>query len=305
MKQPRLDNGVNPETQLLHELLNEALPNKKKALQPITLESLPNQRRRTLTGYAFRNWFDRVLAVAERGLGVVVVGFFGWWFATGYGYDLVYRWRNGATVMPPTVQQPGAPTVTPLPYPKLGSSLPMIDEPWQRPVVVADYLRPARPFVPPLPPTPTAAPFLPTATPTLDQRPLRLLAPTIGLDSKITEVFLQDGAWQVADYAVGYLHGTGVAGNSNMVLAGHKGIRGAVFSQLEQLQAGHELWVDTAYGRFHYQVQATLRVWPDQIEIMYPTTEAQLTLMTCTNWDTQRFVVQAKLLDSGPLPAGN
>lgn len=280
-----------------------------------------------MAGYLLRNWFDRTLTVAERLLGIVLLGFFGWWFVTGYGYDLWHAWRTPASISVATAAIAPAPTPTPFPttealafvvglapgamlYPQLGNALPISDDRRPRPVAAADYLIPARPFIPPLPPTPvppTAVPTAlaaPTATPAIDRQPARLSIPAIGLDARIAEVFLVDGVWQVADYAVGYHHGTGMAGVGNTVLAGHKGIRGAVFSNLEQLQAGQELWIDSADHRFRYRVEATWNVWPNQVEIMYPTDQPTLTLMTCTNWDTQRFVVRAVLVDIAPLPSG-
>jgi sortase A len=39
---------------------------------------------------------------------------------------------------------------------------------------------------------------------------------------------------------------------------------------------------------------------------MYPTEQPQLTLLTCTNWDTQRFIVIADFIGAMPAqaPAG-
>ncbi len=205
MKQPRASQDSSPETALLTELLTAPASTGSPRLQPITLKSLPAQRQRTLRGYVFRNWFDRSLTVAERGLGVAVLGFFMWWFVTGYGYDLWQRWQRRSTpaavagvvarAAPQPRPGPPAPTVLIQPYPELGLALPSVGESWQRPVVVADYLQPARPFVPPLPPTatplPTAVPLQPTATPLLDQRPTRLVIPDVGLDSPVVEDFLR------------------------------------------------------------------------------------------------------------------
>jgi len=145
-------------------------------------------------------------------------------------------------------------------------------------------------------PEPPAAPEAPPA-PATDLRPTRVYAPKAGIDAPVTEVFLQDGAWGVADYAAGYLHGTGVPGDGNMVMAGHKGIYGAVFANLERVRPGDDIWVEAAGRRFHYRVRATGNVWPSDVEVMYPTPTPTLTLLTCTNWDMQRFVVVADLID--------
>jgi sortase A len=137
----------------------------------------------------------------------------------------------------------------------------------------------------------------------MDRRPIHVQAPSVGLDASVVEVFLRDGAWEVADYAAGYLHGTGTPGDGNVVLAGHKGIRGAVFAGIEALTVGDEIAVDTADRRFRYRVREAGVVWPSQVNVMFPTTTPTLTLLTCTNWDMQRFVVIADLVESAPLAA--
>ncbi len=77
-------------------------------------------------------------------------------------------------------------------------------------------------------------------------------------------------------------------------------MRGAVFSKLESVQVGDDIWIDAGDKRFRYQVSATGKVGPDQVSIMLPTTEPILTLITCTNWDTERFVAVATLIEVAP-----
>ncbi len=153
-------------------------------------------------------------------------------------------------------------------------------------------------------PGPTLAALEPTPAPPLDLSPLYLEAPAARLKANVVEVFLREGAWEVADFAAGYHHGTGLPGEGNLVMAGHKGIRGAVFANLEALRTGDEVFVDTADRRFRYRVRQTRRVWPSEVEVMYPTSTPTLTLLTCTNWDLQRFVVTADFVDSVPRVAG-
>jgi sortase A len=190
------------------------------------------------------------------------------------------------------------------PHPELGEALPSINT---RPRNVPkapppnDYLQPARRFVPAPAPVAEMEPVAAAPIPALDRRPTHLRAPRVGIDTRVVEVFHKEGAWQVADYAAGYLHGTGVPGEGNVVMAGHKGIRGSVFAQLERLKVGDEVFVEAAGQRFRYQVRATGNVWPTQVSIMYPTPMPTLTLLTCTNWDMQRFVVIADLVDSAKL----
>ncbi len=212
-------------------------------------------------------------------------------------------------------------------HPELGRSLPSTGPRLRRPAVAVDYLVPARAFVPAtvpvqraveavVKPTPvpdpklarnvsrtTLLPIAPIIKPESprDLRPTHLRAPSVGLDAAVVEVFLEDGVWQVADYAAGYHHGTGLPGEGNTVMAGHKGLRGAVFARLEALKVGDEIFVDTVDRRFRYQVRETRSVWPSEVDIMFPTLTPTLTLLTCTNWDMQRFVVIADLVDSAEL----
>ena len=153
-------------------------------------------------------------------------------------------------------------------------------------------------------PEPALAALEPAPAPPLDLSPIYLEAPAARLKANVVEVFLREGAWQVADFAAGYHHGTGLPGEGNLVMAGHKGIRGAVFANLEALRTGDEVFVDTVDQRFRYRVRETRRVWPSEVEVMYPTSTPTLTLLTCTNWDLQRFVVTADLVDSAPRVAG-
>lgn len=293
---------------LLAELLKA--PTAEARLRPVELRSLKAQRQMVLAPYPLRTWFDRALSIGERLLGILVLAFFGWWLIDGYGRD----WWHARQVAQQAAQAPqvsqalvptAPPTVESAPtaqaYPELGVSLPVVEDRWTRPGVTFDYLVPARTFIAP-PPTPVAPP----PAPPRDMRPTQVIAPVIGLDSGIVEVFVQDGAWQVADYAVGYHNGTGVVGQSNMVLAGHKGTRGAVFRRLEEIKAGDDIFVVADGERFQYRVRTTTRVWPNQVDVLFPTAQAQLTMLTCTNWDTQRFLVIADFVGpvAGPAAAG-
>jgi sortase A len=123
----------------------------------------------------------------------------------------------------------------------------------------------------------------------------------------VKEVFIVDGVWEVAEYAAGYLHGTALPGNyssegGNTVLAGHAGLRGAVFGSLGALSAGDDIYLDAGGWRYHYRVREVKSVWPTQVEVLDLTSTPVLTLLTCTNWDTQRLVVVADLVGSKPSP---
>jgi len=142
------------------------------------------------------------------------------------------------------------------------------------------------------------APAGPRAASTL---PRRLIIPALGLDVPIKEVFIVHDQWQVAEYAAGYLNGSGLPGvPGNLALDGHAGLYGAVFANLGALSSGDDIYVDAAGLRYHYRLRTSSAVWPNQADVLDSTETPTMTLITCTNWDTQRLVATADFVDSGP-----
>ncbi len=294
------------------------VPRRARVLSPVALRPVvrPPRPRRPLV--------DRLLLLGEWTAALALVGFGGYQVYDGpvrdwlveYGFLAAPVAAYVAPATAPAAEQAPASIAEPqtadeaattrMLHPELGYALPSIGEKWRRPAVAPDYLQPARDFVPAALPAPAAvevpAPAEPAPATAADQRPTRVHAPVVGIDTGIQEVFLQDGVWQVADYAAGYLSGTGVPGNGNVVMAGHAGIRGAVFATLQTLKPGDDIFVDTATQRFRYRVRETGNVWPSQVSVLFPTPKPTLTLMTCTNWDMQRFVVIADLVETAALP---
>ena len=101
----------------------------------------------------------------------------------------------------------------------------------------------------------------------------------------------------VLDFAVGYLPDTPLPwkpGNSG--LAAH---RDRLFRPLEGIRIGDEIRLSTGHGNLQYTVSRTLIVNPQDVWVLNPTTDADLTLITCFPFTyvghaPQRFVVQAK-----------
>jgi LPXTG-site transpeptidase (sortase) family protein len=131
--------------------------------------------------------------------------------------------------------------------------------------------------------------------------PSRLIIPALGLDVPIKEVFIVNNQWQVAEYAAGYLNGSGLPGMpGNLALSGHAGLYGAVFANLGALDPGDDIYVDAAGVRYRYRLRMSSTVWPNQANLLDSTETPTMTLITCTNWDLQRLVAQADYVDSGP-----
>jgi sortase A len=276
--------------ELLAALLGAPTVPAEAARPPIALRSLPELRRHALRGFQLRTWVDTWLQHGERLLLVLALLVFGYWFADGPLRDWLHAQEPSvasapvavaAVVAPPAAgpAKPRADTIVPLPSVNIATAgAPLMD----------DFIAPRQGLV--------SEPL------TIAAQPHRLSIPAIQLDTPVKEVFVADGAWEVADYAAGYLHDTGLPGSGNTVLAGHAGLRGAVFRDLGALVANNDIYLDAAGWRYHYRVRDSKSVWPNQVEVLDPTPTPVLTLMTCTNWDTQRLVVVADLIDSKPIP---
>jgi sortase A len=259
---------------------------------PIALRSTPELRRQALRGFRLRTWVDTWLQHGERLLLALAVLVFGYWFVDGPVRD----WLHDQQPVPagaPVVQAAGAPAMPAIasqPKPRAANVVPLpyvaIDEPSAPPA--DEFLAPRQGAL--------------TGPLAVAPEPSHLVIPSIQVDTPVKEVFIEGGAWQVADYAAGYLSDTGLPGSGNTVLAGHAGVRGAVFRDLGSLGVNQDIYLDAAGWRYHYRVRETKSVWPNQVEVLDPTPMPVLTLLTCTNWDTQRLVVVADLIDSKPIP---
>ena len=301
---PTMPNGNAPQRtddgELLSALLVSEVPSRQGQLRPARMRSTTQQQQIALRGFRLRNWVDRTLHLAERALVLAAVVAFGYWLVDGPVRDwlhtrqsqgIVWAGEGRATPTPP-ISLPGVPLAQ-------GAA--------------AMGGAPALPFT--RPDTPAAAPVgaLPRDQFLVPQAvvgaaivdnplPLRLSMPSIGADMDVREIFVINEEWEVAEYAAGYHHGTALPGNiGNSVFSGHAGLRGAVFKDLGRLNPGDEIIVETSRWRYVYRVRSSTSVWPTQIEVMSPTPTATLTLITCTNWDTQRLVVVADLVDARPL----
>jgi LPXTG-site transpeptidase (sortase) family protein len=198
---------------------------------------------------------------------------------------------SGSIAVPPTPTATPAPTVTPTAAPVISEAKPVTAVPPTPTPIIA----------------PTPAPFVvqpiaeqPKPTQPKFSVPTRIVIPKIGLDASITEVTVNLGTWQVADYAVGHHQGTSNAGDSsNMVLAGHRDVRGSIFLRLDELQIGDEFTVFSNTGQYRYLVNQIVEVEPTEISVMSPTLDSTATLITCTpiGIASKRLIVKARLVN--------
>lgn len=145
----------------------------------------------------------------------------------------------------------------------------------------------------------------PTSTPTVAPElllPTRLRIPVMFLDSPIDEVTVNMGEWEVAPLNVGHHEGTANPGEvGNMVLAAHRDIYSALFRELDRLEPGDEVFVSNSLREYRYRVVESFVVSPEQTEVMDPSDDKRVTLITCTpiGLSTQRLIVTA-ILDEEP-----
>ncbi len=128
-------------------------------------------------------------------------------------------------------------------------------------------------------------------------RPSHIAIPRIGVNTDIVETGYSSQEWDVPRYSaahywpIGAMPGT----NGNIVIAGHVGYRGIIFSQLPQVQTGDEIMLRVGGGERRYQVREVLTLLPTEVWVMQHTAEETLTLITCVPIGiyTHRLIVRA------------
>ena len=133
---------------------------------------------------------------------------------------------------------------------------------------------------------PTASPTpLPTVTPIPVTPMQRLIASSIGLDTKVVEAPIINGEWTVPKFVAGHLLGTAQPlQGSNVVLSGHvQSISsGNVFARIGELKNGDVIWVYTKAAVVTYVVAQTRIVANNDVSVVRPSSQEILTLITCT-----------------------
>ncbi|MDH3261013.1 MAG: sortase [Acidimicrobiia bacterium] len=87
----------------------------------------------------------------------------------------------------------------------------------------------------------------------------------------------------------------------NAVVSGHRTTYGAPFFDLDQLEPGDEILVETVLGTHTYVVRSSIIVAPTAVEVTDPKRGAWLTLTTCNPKFSarERLIISAELVD-GP-----
>ena len=90
----------------------------------------------------------------------------------------------------------------------------------------------------------------------------------------------------VLDFAVGYLPDTPLPWKpGNSAFAAH---RDRLFRPLERIRVGDDIRLSTIHGDFQYKVSRTLIVNPEDLWVLDPSPDADLTLITCFPFRVRR-----------------
>jgi sortase A len=113
----------------------------------------------------------------------------------------------------------------------------------------------------------------------------------------IAAMVLEGTDGKTLSVAVGHVPGTPVPGQQgNVVLAAH---RDTFFRGLRKIRRDDEIVMTTLDGSYHYLVDSTQVVDPDDIRVLAPTPDDFLTLVTCYPFyfvgpAPKRFIVRAR-----------
>ncbi len=100
--------------------------------------------------------------------------------------------------------------------------------------------------------------------------------------------------------AIGHIPGTALPGNAgNVGIAGH---RDTFFRPLRNVRPGDVITLKTTGATYQYKVESTEVVMPDRSDVLSPTPEPHLTLVTCFPFyyvgsAPKRFIVHAREIE--------
>ena len=137
---------------------------------------------------------------------------------------------------------------------------------------------------------------LPLPTPGPAQA-MRIQIQAISVDAPV----VQGDGWEQLKKGVGQHVASADPGQvGNVVLSAHDDVFGEIFRNLDHLQPGDKVILFTAQQQYVYIVTGSQIVEPTQVEVMKPTGEPTVTLISCYPYmiDNKRIVVFAILKSS-------
>jgi sortase A len=129
------------------------------------------------------------------------------------------------------------------------------------------------------------------------EQAIRIQVPTISVDAPI----VQGDGWEQLKKGVGQHIGSANPGQKgNLVLTAHNDVFGEIFRHLDELNKGDQVIIYTNQRAYTYIVSASEIVEPTQVEVMAPTPQETITLISCYPYrvDNKRIVVKGMLQNS-------
>jgi sortase A len=117
----------------------------------------------------------------------------------------------------------------------------------------------------------------------------------------LSTIVLQGDSDQVLRKGVGHIPSTSLPGGSgNVAIAGH---RDTFFRALKDIRQDDNITLTTTTGAYHYRVDSVQVVRPNDIQVLAPSDQASLTLVTCYPFyfvgsAPKRYVVHAQQIES-------
>lgn len=134
---------------------------------------------------------------------------------------------------------------------------------------------------------------IPTLIPS-SQQAIRIQIPAIHVDAPV----IQGDGWEQLKKGVAQHINTPNPGKTgNIVLSGHNDVYGEVFRDLDRLMPGDTVILFTSQRQYIYVITGTQMVAPTAVEVMSPTLDARVTLISCHPYlvDIHRIAVSAVL----------
>jgi LPXTG-site transpeptidase (sortase) family protein len=141
--------------------------------------------------------------------------------------------------------------------------------------------------------------------------PVRLKLPSIKVDTEVKPGGVVTGRsgdleWETLPFVATYYPQLGPVGApGNPVISGHVVTlsEGNVFRDLYQVELGEPIEVLTEQSHFTYRIEEIKLVSPDSVDVIAPTEDARLTIITCggtfdprTRSFSDRLIVVGKLI---------
>ncbi len=224
-----------------------------------------------------RRWMDRILLAVEV---LAIIGLIG---VLSNGFNLL------RTLNAEVVQAIAQPTLTPTPVisavvlPSGHTSPRSAGGAQFNEAEIPEYLRPLV--------TSLASVPVPTASP---EQAIRIQIPAINVDAPI----VQGDGWEQLKKGVGQHIGSANPGQvGNVVLSAHNDVFGEIFRDLDKLKVGDAIIVYTNQRQYTYIVSDLFIVEPTRVEVMFPTPDPVVTLISCYPYliNNQRIIIRANL----------